>query len=148
MSKYIKPTHTVHPELLLLFVFTINRKKMKRRGSERNKKWGKCSVRESVLHCKQNQGEIQHNLRTEGERGTCRHSFFTVCEAKLITVSFNSRKKGYFKAQQDTLDTTCGVLQDSSIDQNIKSEDSELQNKQTNNQNKQTNKKQERKRKY
>lgn len=120
----------MHPELLLLFAFTINRKKNQEKRVWEKQKMGKVSaVWENVLHCKQNHREIQHSLRTQQEGGTWRHPFFTEWEAKLITVSFNSRYKEYFKAQQDTLDTTYGALQDSCTDETIKSEDSEPQNK-------------------
>lgn len=110
MNRYIKPTHTLHPELLLLLHLLETEKKMKRRGSGRNKKWGKSSMRECVLHRKHNEREIQHSLRTQQEEGIWRHPIFTECKTKLITVSFNSREKEYFKAQQDTLDTTRGAL--------------------------------------
>lgn len=116
-----------------LHLLETEKKNQEKRVWEKQK-MGKVQCERMCITPQQNQREIQHSLRTQREGGIWRHAFFTECKAKLITVSFNSRKKDrkkeYFKAQQDTLDTTCGALQDSCIDQNIKSEHSELQNKQ------------------
>lgn len=79
MSRYIKPTQSAPSELLLLYVFTINRKEKSREEPLGETKNGEGAAWENgyyaaavCVYHKQNQREIQYNLRTEGEGGTFR----------------------------------------------------------------------------
>lgn len=97
MSRYIKPTQSLPSEMLLLYVFTINRNEKSREEPLGETKNGESAAWENVYYAasvcvyhKQNEREIQYKLRTEGEGETWRHSLEQY--AKQITVSFHSRK--------------------------------------------------------
>lgn len=89
MSRYIKPTHTVHPELLLLFAFTINRKKKSREEGLGETKNGEseCSVRECVTLQAESQRNPAQPENTAG-RGDLKASLFHRMGSKVNYCEF------------------------------------------------------------